>query len=113
MSSKKRISARFGARWAILVTVLLLAVPPIVASWLPSCDATLAELRSSPELISRCGPESRIELSRWFYTYKFVGSSSNARYRGAANGKGCNVSFVMKMQGESGDWRIQSLILKD
>lgn len=113
MNIRKHFKVKSGARWAIATAVFLIAVPPVVAPWLPSWDAALSELEGDAEIVSRCGPEYQITLSRWFYVYKFVGSSSSARYQGTASGESCRAKFIVEIQGESGEWKIRSLVFKD
>jgi|GEM_PF-6007121 len=109
MSTGSRL--RSGA-WVAVATILgLVFIPPMFAEKLDAWDAAKTLLHADQRLKSVCGDDARVELSRWFYTYKFSGDDAQARFRGRVVGVSCDRPFTVGLNRESGKWKLAELSL--
>jgi hypothetical protein len=67
---------------ALLVIAALILLPPLFAERLEAWGAAKQLLPKDPRIAEQCGADAQIELSRWFYTYRFSGESGYAKFRG-------------------------------
>lgn len=100
---------RRGAWAALGVLLSLIFVPPIFADRLDAWEAANALVSADKRIIAKCGAEPRVELSRWFYTYRFSGEFAEARYRGRLVGAMCDLRFNATVRRETGSWAIHDL----
>jgi hypothetical protein len=98
-----------GAWIALVILISLVFVPPMFADKLEAWDAAKNLVRVDPRMIARCGVEPRVELSRWFYTYKFSGDSAQARFRGRLVASSCDLRFTVAVHLERGVWVLHDL----
>ena len=96
-------------RWAIAVTLLLIFVPPVVITWLPVWAEVNYLAAHDLKLTHGCEGETKIILSRWFYTYKISGEYEYASFRGRVEGAGCERHFRIQVNRSGQDWRISRL----
>ena len=100
-----------GAWIALAIVLGLIFVPPMFAEKLDGWDAAKALLRADQRVVASCGPEARIELSRWFYTYKVSGDSAQARFRGRMVSASCDRNLTVELQRRAGVWTVSYLSL--
>lgn len=96
---------------ALLILAALILVPPLFAEKLDAWDAAKLLLPKEPRLIDQCGPDSRVELSRWFYTYRFSGESAQAKFRGRVLSASCDRRLTVELQRQTGTWKLSGLSL--
>lgn len=108
---KRSSRLRQGAWIALAVVVALLLIPPMLAEKLDAWDAATGLLDKDPRLIAQCGDDVRVDLSPWFYTYKFSGDYAQARFRGRALSNSCDRSLTVEVQRTAGKWQVVNLSL--
>jgi hypothetical protein len=109
MSARPQL--RRGAWIALTILLGLVLVPPIFVEKLDAWDAAQDLLRKDERLIAQCGEDARVNLSRWFYTYKFSGDNAQARFRGRVVSASCNRSLTVGLQRQAGEWKVSDLSL--
>jgi len=103
---------RQGAWTAFAVVLGLVFIPPMVADKLDGWDAATNLLAKNQQLIETCGADVRVDLSRWFYTYRFSGENAQARFSGQAMSKTCHLRFAVHLRREDGEWKVTELSLR-
>lgn len=107
MSTRSKLKQ--GAWIALAIVLGLTLVPPIFAEQLDAWDAAKALLRTDRTVVAYCGADARVELSRWFYTYKFSGDSAQARFRGRVVSTTCDRRLTVELRQQAGEWRVSDL----
>lgn len=105
-----RVRLRQGASVALLVSAGLVFIPPLFADKLEA-DAANTLLPTDQRLTAQCGADSRVELSRWFYTYQFSGESAQARFRGRVVSPSCDRRFTVGLRRQANGWKVSDLSL--
>jgi hypothetical protein len=106
-----RIKLRQGASIALAIVLGLTFIPPLIADKLDAWDAAKALLRADQRVVATCGAEARIDLSRWFYTYKFSGDSAQARFRGRVVSASCDRRLTVELNRQAGEWKVSDVSL--
>lgn len=109
MTARNRF--RGGAWWAVAITAALVFAPPLLAHKLDAWDAAKELLPAEPALVAECGRAARVDLSRWFYTYKFSGENARAKFRGRVASATCDRSFTVELKRSSGEWAVTKLAM--
>ena len=109
MSARSKF--RRGAWIALAIVLGLVFIPPMFADKLDAWDAAKSLLRTDQRLVAQCGGDARVDLSRWFYTYKFSGDNAQARFRGRVVSATCDRSLTVGLQRQSGEWKVSELSL--
>jgi hypothetical protein len=107
MSTRSKLQQ--GAWIALVIALGLTLIPPLVVDKLDVWDAAKGLLRTDQRLITQCGRDARVELSRWFYTYKFSGDNAQARFRGRVTSASCDQRLAVVLQRQGGQWRVSDL----
>ena len=96
---------------ALAVVLGLVFIPPIFVEKLDAWDAAKNLLRNDQRLIAQCGDDAHVDLSRWFYTYKFSGDNVQARFRGSVVSASCDRRLTVGLQRREGEWKLTDLAL--
>lgn len=100
-----------GAWIALAIVLGLVFIPPIFAEKLDAWVAANTLLRADQRLIAQCGGDAHVDLSRWFYTYKFSGDSAQARFRGRVVSALCDRRLTVELKRQAGEWAVSDLSL--
>ena len=109
MSARSQL--RRGAWIALAIVLGLVFIPPMFVEKLDAWDAAKSLLRNDQRLIAQCGEDVRVDLSRWFYTYKFSGDNAQARFRGRVVSASCDRRLTVGLLRQAGEWRVSDLSL--
>lgn len=102
-----------GGLWVSSVVIACLVfIPPLVADQISIWRDAPAMVAADPRTIERCGAGARVELSRWFYTYKFSGEWSQARFTGSMASGLCKQRFYVVPSRDGGAWQIDQLAIE-
>lgn len=97
---------RTGLYGVATTLLVLLFVPPVIAPYLDEWDAATLQLSKRQDVLSACGTDSAINLSRWFYSFKVSGGHGSAQFDGAVESNGCKKSFTVELEKRDYVWRI-------
>src|SRR5688572_14861800 len=98
-----------GVLWGGAISALLILVPPLFVDNLDAWEAALVLLTDEKRIGAVCGPDSKVSLSRWFYTYHFSGGSAHARFNGVVSSPMCEKSFTVQLQNNNQRWEINDI----
>jgi hypothetical protein len=98
-----------GLKWASLVVLSLVFLPPLLVGLLPVWADAQNLVAQDKRLIGLCKAPTNVELSRWLYSYKFSGESANAAFNGQVNGAECHNNFHVKLQKNALAWEITEI----
>ncbi|WP_230181206.1 hypothetical protein [Aquabacterium sp. CECT 9606] len=97
---------RNGMGTALLILAALIFLPPLVVDKLDAWHEAPSLLAENSRLIEQCGLGVRVDLSRWFYTYRFSGSNAYAKFRATAISSVCNKSLIVELKKQGNVWQL-------
>jgi hypothetical protein len=100
---------KYGLITGGIITFALVFLPPLFAHRLEAWVAAERLLPIEPKLVSVCGSDVKINLSRWFYTYRFSGEDADARFNGMVHSKTCEKDFVVQLKRNNHRWEINNI----
>lgn len=80
-------------------------LPPLFAGRLEAWDLARQSLSADTRVIEQCGIDARVELSRWFYTYRFSGENAYAKFRGQVKSATCDRKLTVELRRQAGVWK--------
>jgi len=105
---------RQGLVWGAIVAVALVVLPPLFANHLDAWSVAPGLAESDPRLITRCGPDAKVQLSRWFYSYGMSGDHTSAAFRGTVASATCRGDVKVSLERRSAeDWVLTALTVPD
>lgn len=107
--SKK--AALSGVRWALFIALALVFLPPLLLGFLPVWPDAKDLSANDKRLLDMCKSPANVELSRWFYTYKFSGESGDAVFSGQVVGVDCEKRFRVRLKKKASVWAIDQIIV--
>ena len=110
---RRVIQVKLGASVACGVFLGLILIPPVIAPFLDEWQVAVSELPTRNEIIAACGNDSRVQLSRWRYSFRVTGAKGRAHFNGKVSSPRCNRSFVVELERANYVWRIASVKLDE
>lgn len=103
------LNVKYGFFISLVVITLLIFVPPVIVIQTKLWGAVNEFSRTDVSLVGVCGPSAVIEVSPWFYTYKFSGQNHLAEFRGSIASAACKRSFRIRLRNTGADWFVSSV----
>lgn len=104
-----RISVISGIKWAALVALALVFLPPLLVGFLPVWAEAKNLAERDKRLQEVCGPPATVSLSRWFYTYRFSGESGSAAFNGEIEGEKCQRQIRIALKKIDSTWQVSDI----
>ena len=107
----EKLNAKNGFYISIFVLLALIFLPPVFVSSFEVWEIAHTLSSKNQDIVRACGKENQVNLSRWFYSYKFSGETASAKFRGTVKSKQCKRKFSVELRMDRGSWVVSNLVL--